>query len=257
MTPKTTVTHSEWTAPPEQLSLLMGELHIWRILFSRLRDSVDEAYETLSEDERQRAGRFRFEKDRVQSMLSRAALRSLLGRYLSAKPRDIVFNYGPSNKPGLEHPIPSDVTPFSFNVSHSGDIALIAIAALPNVGIDVEIIRPDFATAEVAKRFFSPGEVRKLQSLAKREQAEAFFNCWTRKEAYIKAVGVGLSIPLDSFDVEFGPGKQARLLEIRGGLERASAWWMSSLDAGDGYAAAVVARGKPATLAGYDYEAIS
>src|SRR5207248_1406414 len=137
---------------------------------------------------------------------------------------DIAFDYGPSKKPKLAHHTRSEATPFSFNVSHSGDLALIAFASLPDVGIDVEAIRPDFATSEIAERFFSPGEVENLLALPVPEQTEAFFQCWTRKEAYIKAVGEGLSIPLDSFDVEFRPGKEAQLVEIRGGVERASEW---------------------------------
>src|SRR5258708_9618484 len=197
----------KWMPPPKQLSLKPGELQVWRILFPTLRGQVDDAYKTLSEDERQRASRFRFEKDRVQSVLTRGALRCLLGRYLSADPREVVFRYGASNKPALAYPATAENNPFSFNVSHSGDVALIAISRLPAVGIDVEVIRPDFATAEVAQRFFSPLEVKGLLSLQRDEQAEAFFSCWTRKEAYIKAVGDGLSIPLDSFDVEFRPCK--------------------------------------------------
>lgn len=243
----------QWTPSPKLLSLKKGELHIWHILFSNLVDCVDTAYETLSEDERQRANRFRFQKDRVQSILSRGALRQLLGLYLHLNPHDIVFKYGPSSKPELAHPTPSNLTPFRFNVSHSGDMALIAVANLPAVGVDVEAIRADFATAEVAARFFSPTEVENFQSLPEQDRAGAFFNCWTRKEAYIKAVGDGLSIPLDSFDVEFRPGKQTQLLKIRGGLERACDWWMSSLNPGNGYAAAVVTRGKPASLVSYEY----
>ena len=245
-------TGTNWESPPPHLSLKANDLHVWRLPFPELTGWVEDAAVILSEDEQSKAERFRFEKDRTQSILSRGALRTLLSRYLGVDPAAVHFKYSPADKPELADPVPHLGHPFSFNLSHSGDFALIAIAGLPVVGIDVESIRPDFATAETAARFFSPLEVRLLFSLPVQDQSAAFFECWSRKEAYIKAVGDGLSIPLDSFDVEFRPGEPARVLAVRGNTE-ASSWWMGAIDVHEGYAAAVVCSAEPLRIAYFDF----
>ena len=177
----------------------------------------------LSREERSRAGWFRFDRDRNRFIACRGMLRELLG----FKPHEN-FVYGAFGKPGIEG---SEVR---FNVSHSHSMAMIAIARGREVGCDIERVDPTFADEKIPERFFSPREVAALRALPEDDQREAFFRCWTRKEAYIKACGRGMSLALDSFDVTLAPDQPAALL--RG----AKGWSLYNVDAPEGYAAAIV-----------------
>ena len=206
---------------------------------------------TLSADERARADRFVFDEHRHRFIVARAMLRDVLGRYLQVQPADVRFYYGPHGRPELTG-VPSSLR---FNLSHSRDLALLAVADRIDVGIDVEAIRADFATLEIAARFFSRHEIAALQRLdAEGAQVDAFFSCWTRKEAYIKARGVGLSLGLDTFDVTLEPGAPAELLATRHDDDDAALWSMAAIAAGVGYAAAVCAAVTPLLLQGYDWQ---
>lgn len=174
----------------------------------------------LSAEERERARRFRFERDRNRFTACRGTLRELLG--VSSGVR---FAYGAFGKPRLED---SDVR---FNVSHSHGMAMIATTRGREVGCDIERIDPSFADDKIPERFFSPYEVAALRALPASDQCEAFFRCWTRKEAFIKACGMGMSLALDSFDVSLG-----RPALLRG----AEGWSLYDVDAPAGYAAALV-----------------
>jgi len=173
----------------------------------------------LTPDELERAARFHFERDRNRYVVCRGTLRELLG--VKAP-----FVYGPYGKPFMEG------SEIRFNVSHSHGMGMIAIARGREVGCDIERVEQKFADEQIPERFFSPAEVAALRALPAAEQCEAFFRIWTRKEAFIKACGMGLSLPLDSFDVTLG--RRAALL--RGG----EGWSLDSVDAPEGYAAAVV-----------------
>jgi 4'-phosphopantetheinyl transferase len=190
-------------------------------------DRRDQCYARLSDDERERAARFRFDRDRNRFVVCRGNLRELLGERLGVAPADVEFGYGANGKP--------ETRGVEFNVSHSDSRALIAISRARVVGVDLERMNRAFMHEQIPERFFSPGEVRALRALPEAEQVEAFFHCWTRKEAYVKARGVGLSLALDSFDVSLAPGEPARFLR---GVE---GWEIESVNAGEGYAAAVVA----------------
>lgn len=198
-------------------------------------------FQTLSTDEQQRALRFRFERDRVRFIAARGILRRCLGAFLETAADRVRFRYAEYGKPSLSVEFSS--ARLKFNISHSGSRVLLAFSIGRELGVDVEEIRPDFATGEIAQRYFSALEVETLRSLPKSVQAEAFFNCWTRKEAYIKAIGEGLSCPLDKFDVTLAPEEPARLLETRVHGLPASRWAMQSLDAGRSYKAALVVEG--------------
>lgn len=194
---------------------------------------------TLEEKELDRADRFHFEKDRRAFVISRGFLRNVVGRYLKTKPEGLRFSYGPYGKPALdgEHKSSS----LRFNMSHSHGVALIAVAETRELGVDVEYIRTDFASIDIARRFFSPREVAALNALPPEQQVAAFFRCWARKEAYIKAIGRGLSQPLDGFDVTLAPELPAALL--RADEDDPSRWSLSDIDAGSEYAAALMVEG--------------
>ena len=222
---------STWSEPPASLTLATGEVHVWRLALDQPESVVAEFRETLEADELERAGRFHFEKHRKHFVVGRGGLRYVLARYVDLKPQEFCFSYGAYGKPALVG------EELRFNMSHSNGVALFAVALDRELGVDVEHIREDFATEDIARRFFSRGEVAAFNALANEEQVSAFFRCWTRKEAYIKAIGRGLSEPLDAFDVTLSPGEAAAILRAERG--DASRWAMFDIDAGGGYAAAL------------------
>ena len=215
-------------------SLTPGEVHVWRIDLEQPGSVLEKFRSMLETDELERAGRFHFEIHRSNFVVARGFLRYILSRYLETKPEGLKFSYGEYGKPALDGRL-------HFNMSHSHRVALLAITEDRQIGVDVEHIRADFATEDIARRFFSPAEVESFNSLPQEEQVAAFFRCWTRKEAFIKATGRGLSQPLDKFDVTLAPGVAAALLWVD--EDDASRWSMSDLDAGSDYAAALVVEG--------------
>lgn len=221
---------SIWSSPPSSLSLQTGDVHVWRLGLDR---PVERFLDLLQPGEIDRANRFHFEKDRKRFVIARGFLRMLLGRYLHNDPKQLMFSYGPNGKPALE----SD-TSLRFNMSHSHAMALYAVTEEREIGVDVEHIRADFTSDDIARRFFSPFEVESLCGLPDEQRVESFFRCWTRKEAYIKATGRGLSQPLDGFDVTLGPGEHAALLRNDDGTHER--WTMAGIEVGPGYAGALV-----------------
>ncbi len=191
----------------------------------------------LAQEERDRAGRFRLEADRERHIYGRGLLRELAAAYLGCLPGALEFVYTANGKPELTR-LPGQRR-LGFNLSHSGNRLLLAFAWDREVGVDVELLRTDVEIRQIAERFFSQHEQQTLLSLGKNEQIPAFFRCWTRKEAYVKAVGEGLSLPLSQFDVTLRPGEPARLLATRPDLREASRWALWNLDLGADYAAAL------------------
>ena len=213
-----------WEKRVDVSPLEPGEVHLWLVDLSR-----GEPRAFLSSEERERAARFHFERDRGRYSVCRSALRELLAGYLDAAPEEIEFRYGEAGKPELAQ------GSLRFNVSHSHDLALIAMAREWELGVDIERIRTGVEREGIAERFFSPGEAAALRAMAAEERDEAFFRCWTRKEAYVKARGGGLSIPLDSFDVTLD--RERAELSRAADAER---WRMMTLDTAPGFAAALV-----------------
>ena len=200
-----------WCSPPETrwcwvaMRFMSGERSL-----DQTQSQIQSFLHTLAADEQARAERFHFERDREHFIVARGVLRAILGRYLNRAPERLSFCYGAHGKPALAGEAGADA--IRFNVSHSHGVALYAVTRGREVGIDLERIRFDLAVLEIAERFFSRREVATLRTLPTEAQRQAFFRCWTRKEAYIKARGEGLSLPLDQFDVSLAPGEPAALL---------------------------------------------
>ena len=195
----------------------------------------------LSPDELARANRFHFVKDRNHFIVARGLLRSLLGKYLHLEPASLEFAYGPYGKPELSGA--SAVSGASFNLAHSGGLAAYAISRRRNLGIDVERIQAESAGEDIARRYFSAREAGDLQTLPPEEKVAAFFRCWTRKEAYLKALGTGLQTPLDGFSVSLLPGQPA--IFLNGATQD---WHLESFQPAEGYAGAVAYSGTPCAV---------
>jgi len=235
------------------LPLTPDEVHLWRAsLDVTVTARVTRLGRTLAPDERERAARYRFERDRVRDIVARGTLRAILGRYLDLDPAGLRFVYGPQGKPALA---PEHGRELSFNLSHAGDVALYAVTRGRRVGVDVEQVVPDVAGSTVPEHTFSPHEVAVLRALPLDEQTAAFFRCWTRKEAYVKALGAGFSLDLTSFDVSLAPGEPPALLATRHDPTEAARWSLHDVDAGPGYVAVLVVEGHDLRLTYRDWAA--
>jgi 4'-phosphopantetheinyl transferase len=233
--------HCLWQPSPAKLTLADDEVHTWRATLDLPLSLVEQLGGLLTADESDRAERFHFEKDRQHFIVGRGLLRIILGRYLRIAPERLRFFYNRYGKPFLAPEY--GLHKLCFNMSHSGGLALFAITRNRDIGVDLERIRANLEYEEIAERFFSPEEVMGLHTIPTRMKVEVFFNCWTRKEAYIKAQGQGLSLPLDSFDVSFAPGEPATLLATRDDPREASRWTLQELAPGQGYVGALAVRG--------------
>ena len=201
-------------------------------------DALRAASALLSDSERQNAARFRFESGRRRFIVARATLRRLLASRLGASPEEIEFEYGEHGKPALGGAFAhSDLR---FNMSHCDDLAVYAFARGHEIGIDVEAVRWLADAGDVASRFFSAAEKQAYAALDSLHRPLGFFNCWTRKEAFIKALGDGLSFPLDSFDVSLAPNDAPKILRVRNTPGERCGWTMESLTPTTGFVAAVV-----------------
>lgn len=226
---------------PTSLPLPEHEVQLWRIDLDAIRDNESRWHHLLSSDESTRAARFHFLRDRQYFAASRATLRTILASYLTTDPRSLIFSYSKKEKPSLVSDAATDIT---FNISHSGGVALFAFSRRREIGVDVEQIRRDFDVEAIARRFFSAREQVQLAALPAEQRVEAFFRCWTRKEAYIKATGDGLSLPLSQFDVSLEPEEKSALLATRPDSSEAGRWLLREVPGGAGFVGALCARGR-------------
>ena len=230
-----------WEPAPQRPQLYGEEVHVWRAALARPPGEVEALECLLSEDELRRAERFHFPRDRSSFVVARGTLREILSLYVGLPPGLLQFGYNAFGKPELIGA--SGAMGVRFNLSHAGSLALYAVAAGREVGVDVEVVREGVACEELAEMFFSRWERTALLALPAGDRRRAFFECWARKEAYIKGRGEGLSLPLDSFDVSLAPGEPAALLAVRDDRPGAARWSLRELTAGPGYAAALAVEG--------------
>jgi len=235
-----------WPRAPATLVLGSGDVHVWRAALDVDESRVHGLRHTLAEDERNRADRFRFERDRARFTVARGLLREILSFYTGVAPADLRFGRGEYGKPFMRPGCRGE--PPHFNLSHSNGTVLFAVASDREVGVDVEHVRPGLFAAELPLRYFSPCEVAEISTLARPLRRAAFFRCWTRKEAYLKARGDGLSVPLDQFDVVPLSSPPAVLLGTRDHSREVSRWSVRDLDLGPEFAAAVAVEGESARL---------
>lgn len=233
-----------WPLHAERTPLVDDDVHVWCVELNGSARVERFLFELLSPDERDRAEGFYCQEHRNRYIMARGMLRTLLARYLEAEPDRLRFDYGPHGKPALADIHHKGQDRLRFNMSHSHELALYAMVRNHEIGIDVERVREGSAIEKVAMRFFSPQEIATLRSLPSSQQTQGFFNCWTRKEAYIKALGEGLSHPLDGFDVSLAPGVPAELLGLRCKQQEGSGWCLHELSLGPNYAATVAVQGK-------------
>jgi 4'-phosphopantetheinyl transferase len=230
-----------WRSPPEALVLGRNEVHVWQATLNQAPSQIQSFQHNLAADEQARAERFYFERDRDHFVVARGVLRAILGGYLNRAPECLTFCYGSHGKPVLAEEAGGDA--IRFNVSHSYGMALYAVARGREVGIDLERIRFDLAVAEIAERFFSRREAAMLRALPTAAQYQAFFRCWTRKEAYVKARREGLSLPFDQFDLSPVPAESDAAPGTQPDPSETSRWSLQELTPAPGYVAALAVEG--------------
>jgi 4'-phosphopantetheinyl transferase len=224
---------------PTALALEADVVHLWRIATDSSQP-IAELFEGLAIDERRRADRYRSGRDRRTFVVSRATLRSLLGRYLGLDPREVPIGIGDHCKPEVGEA--STATGLTFNIAHSGDVTLFAFARDRRVRIDVEVVRPVPELDLLVPRLFTTNERHVLGALRGRARLNAFFHGWTRKEALAKGVGAGLTLAFDRLEVPLGEGAAPTALHL-GAIGHAGRWWLHPLRVGAGYVAAVAVEG--------------
>lgn len=223
------------------MTLGKNEVHVWRASLELPSPEVQILEQNLTEEELERADRFHFQRHRARFIVARGLLRTILSRYLKIEPRRLRFLYGPKGKPELAGD--TGRRGLCFNVSHSHGLALYAVTHGREIGVDVECIRPDVAGEKIAERFFCPQEAAMLRELPAEVRQQAFYTCWTRKEAYLKAIGEGITLRLAQFEVSVTPGEPAVLLSINGDPKEASYWSLKELDPEPGYVGTLAVKG--------------
>ncbi|HSR50192.1 MAG TPA: 4'-phosphopantetheinyl transferase superfamily protein [Acidobacteriota bacterium] len=226
------------THPPFDLDA--ARIDVWPLRLEAPAAVIECFAAVLDAQERARRDRFAFQRLRDSFALSRGALRALLGRYLDIAAEDVAFRTGSKGKPCLRGD-----TNLRFNLSHSGGLGLFAFAREVEIGADLEVFRPLADLGDIARRYFCREEFEELMKLDARQREDAFFLCWTRKEAYLKAVGNGLAAPLDSFRVTLEPGQEARMLHVEDDSEAARRWTLHDLSVAPGFAAALAYKAAP------------
>ncbi len=226
-----------WRLPASALVLPTTDVHVWRASLEQPATCAHRLLHLLSHDEQARANRFYLERDRRRFIVARGALRTILGCYLDVEPGQLRFRYESHGKPFLSDEFSASA--LRFNLAHSNELALYAFTCGREIGIDVECIRPVPDIEQIAVRFFSANENMALRMLPESQRLEAFFNCWTRKEAYIKTLGEGLTQPLDQFQVSLIPGEPAQLLSVNDVPEKATRWSIAALSPAPGYIGAL------------------
>jgi len=232
-----------------------NEVTIWFVRLDQRTRPVERLSRLLSHDEQDRARRLRFRHDAIRFVTLRAVLRTVLGERLGASPEEISFAYGPYGKPELA--MPFNGRGVAFNVSHSADLGVVAVTARHRVGVDVERVRPLPDLEAMSELLFSPREQGTLRAIPSILRPRAFLNCWTRKEAYIKAIGTGCSHPLARFSVSLAPGTPVRLEQCEDDPSEPERWTLAALDADPDYVAAIAIEGRPRRMVCHTWRGIA
>jgi 4'-phosphopantetheinyl transferase len=235
------VQQDDFPCSQEHPTLAVAEIHVWRAALDVDAAALQRLRAFLAEDELARAARYRFALPRRRFVVARGILRLLLGRYLGISPEEVRFSYTPRGKPALSVP---EHAWLHFNLAHSEDWALYAVARGRAVGVDIERVYPIKGRDRLVERFFSAGECAAFNALPDSQKQSAFFATWTRKEAYMKGQGAGFALPLKQFDVSVRPAGPARLLADRSRAGNPEPWSLHAVPGIPGYAATVAARGE-------------
>lgn len=241
-----------WKPTSRVLPLTPGTIHIWQADLELSPKQINQLQTTLSLEEAQRAARFKFAHLQQRFIAAKGILRILLGKYLNKSPESILFSYGSHGKPELNTQL-FQTSSLHFNQSDSMTFALYAFTKASPIGVDIERIREDIEALSLAERFFSPNETVALKNQSPQQQIPAFFRIWTRKEAFIKAVGEGLSFPLHEFEVNLDE-ESAKLLSIRASAEAAAQWTLLTLNPGINYIGAVAVEAKINQIKLFNYQ---
>jgi 4'-phosphopantetheinyl transferase len=237
--PPTIASAVSWPLPPPEVPLASGQAHLWCATMRAFREQIPLLSALLSAAERQRAERFHFSEDRDHYIIRRGILRILLGRYLNTRPAEIEFRYGQWGKPEMNRAS----LDLHFNDSHSADLALYGVTMVCPLGADLEQIRPLPEFEELASRYFSARESALIRALAPEHRMEAFYNVWTRKEAFLKATGEGIGRNLAEVEVSPAPGREPAILRVPGMTPGAAGWKLRSFSPAPGFLGAVAFQG--------------
>jgi len=237
-----TLSKTIWRPQPRKVILKNNEVHVWCSSLTLKPEILNKLRLILSTDEIERADRFHSQKDQFGFIAGRGILRSILGYYLQIEPSEIRFTYNTHGKPSIANI--TEASGLNFNISHSHELALYALTRGRGIGIDIERLRSNLSFERIAKRFFPPAEFEKLRSLPPEEFVEGFFNFWTCKEAYIKAIGKGLSIPLNQFAVTVHANKTVKIQNSKTNHCEESRWSFYTLRPAPGYVGALTVEGK-------------
>jgi 4'-phosphopantetheinyl transferase len=231
-----------WLRPVGQITLLKNDVHVWRASLDDCSGALKEYARILSDAEHKKAERFRFDRDKIRFIIGRGVLRTIIGKYyIGVEPNHFEFSYGSHGKPHLVEKL--DGRALYFNQADSNGLALYAFTQISEIGVDLEYMRSMADEDQIVEGSLSEYEKDAFKALSESEKHEAFFSCWTRKEAFIKAIGKGLYYPLDQFDVSLCPDEPARVISIEGDQDEASKWTLIDLRPEIGYAAAVAFEG--------------
>ena len=226
-----------WNHPPPTIDISTDELHIWHASLEQTTIGLRELEACLSGEESARADRFYSRKDRDAYVVSHGVLHCILSKYLGVDPSSVSFKHDHCGKPCVSPEINS--MRLSFNMSHSGNFAVYGIKIDSLIGVDIEYMRPDVDIDSISEYAFTSAEREELGSLCTEERICGFYNCWTRKEALVKAIGRGISISLTDFDVTLSPGVLPRLLRVAGNIDSPENWRIFDINVKDSYAGAV------------------
>ena len=228
-----------------------NEVHVWRVFLDLTTVEIESLQGILSDDELARAGRFHFERDQKRFIAARGILRKILGHYLGKNPNNIHFEYTSHGKPILAANPGYDT--LCFNLSHSDAFAVYAITRGRKIGIDIERVRDDIAVEPIARKFFSQDEISSLERIHTDNRSELFFQYWTRKEAFLKARGEGISFPMEQCDVSLMSGSVLSPIILLANTKDSSVWYGQDLFPGHGYAAALAAEGSDWNISCWHY----